>query len=90
MANAASYFDLVREMKDAYNHRQRLVENAKRIPEHEPARGLDFAISQKRRDRHFIRVIVRERCTEPANASLKLFAFRTDFIGSCCTAGVGV
>jgi Homeodomain-like domain len=31
MANAARYFDLVREMKDAYNHRLRLVESAKRI-----------------------------------------------------------
>jgi transposase-like protein len=31
MANAARYFDLVREMRDAYNHRLRLVESAKRI-----------------------------------------------------------
>ena len=31
MAIAARYFDLVREMKDAYNHRLRLVESAKRI-----------------------------------------------------------
>ncbi len=30
MASAARYFDLVREMKDAYNHRLRLVEHAKR------------------------------------------------------------
>ena len=31
MAIAAGYFDLVREMKDAYNHRLRLVESAKQI-----------------------------------------------------------
>jgi hypothetical protein len=31
MATDARYFDLVREMKDAYNHRLRLVESAKRI-----------------------------------------------------------
>ena len=31
MATSARYFDLVREMKDAYNHRLRLVEGAKRI-----------------------------------------------------------
>jgi transposase-like protein len=31
MAIAARYFDLVREMKDTYNHRLRLVESAKRI-----------------------------------------------------------
>jgi hypothetical protein len=31
MVNAVRYFDLVREMKDAYNHRLRLVESAKRI-----------------------------------------------------------
>ncbi len=31
MATAVAYFDLVREMKDAYNHRLRLVESAKRI-----------------------------------------------------------
>jgi Helix-turn-helix domain len=31
MATAARYFDLVREMKDAYNHRLRLAESAKRI-----------------------------------------------------------
>jgi transposase len=31
MAIAARYFDLVREMKDAYNHRLRLVESAKQI-----------------------------------------------------------
>jgi hypothetical protein len=31
MAIAAHYFDLVREMKDAYNHRLRLVESAKQI-----------------------------------------------------------
>ena len=31
MAIVARYFDLVREMKDAYNHRLRLVESAKRI-----------------------------------------------------------
>src|SRR5208337_1544561 len=31
MATPARYFDLVREMKDAYNHRLRLVESAKRI-----------------------------------------------------------
>ncbi len=31
MATSARYFDLVREMKDAYNHRLRLVESAKRI-----------------------------------------------------------
>src|SRR6202790_5539721 len=30
MATSARYFDLVREMKDAYNHRLRLVESAKR------------------------------------------------------------
>src|SRR5271166_3837006 len=30
MATVARYFDLVREMKDAYNHRLRLVENAKK------------------------------------------------------------
>src|SRR6266702_3826096 len=30
MAIAARYFDLVREMKDAYNHRLRLVESAKK------------------------------------------------------------
>src|SRR5208337_588027 len=30
MATAVRYFDLVREMKDAYNHRLRLVENAKK------------------------------------------------------------
>src|ERR1700719_2745672 len=29
MATSARYFDLVREMKDAYNHRLRLVESAK-------------------------------------------------------------
>jgi hypothetical protein len=29
MATPARYFDLVREMKDAYNHRLRLVESAK-------------------------------------------------------------
>src|SRR5208283_5072685 len=29
MATAVRYFDLVREMKNAYNHRLRLVENAK-------------------------------------------------------------
>src|SRR5260370_24206127 len=29
MATSACYFDLVREMKDAYNHRLRLVESAK-------------------------------------------------------------
>ncbi len=29
MAIAAGYFDLVREMKNAYNHRLRLVESAK-------------------------------------------------------------
>ena len=31
MVTVARYFDLVREMKDAYNHRLRLVESAKRI-----------------------------------------------------------
>jgi transposase len=31
MANAAGYFDLVREMKDPYNHRLRLVESAQRM-----------------------------------------------------------
>jgi transposase-like protein len=31
MAITGRYFDLVREMKDAYNHRLRLVESAKRI-----------------------------------------------------------
>jgi transposase len=31
MATPARYFDLVREMRDAYNHRLRLVESAKRI-----------------------------------------------------------
>ena len=29
MATSISYFDLVREMKSAYNHRLRLVESAK-------------------------------------------------------------
>ena len=29
MATAVHYFDLVREMKDAYNHRLRLVVSAK-------------------------------------------------------------
>jgi len=29
MATSARYFDLVRKMKDAYNHRLRLVESAK-------------------------------------------------------------
>ena len=29
MATSARYFDLVREMKNAYNHRLRLVESAK-------------------------------------------------------------
>ena len=30
MVTAVRYFDLVREMKDAYNHRLRLVESAKK------------------------------------------------------------
>jgi hypothetical protein len=30
MATSVRYFDLVREMKDAYNHRLRLVESAKK------------------------------------------------------------
>ncbi|MGB7729877.1 MAG: helix-turn-helix domain-containing protein, partial [Candidatus Acidiferrum sp.] len=29
MATSVRYFDLVREMRDAYNHRLRLVESAK-------------------------------------------------------------
>jgi transposase-like protein len=31
MPSSVRYFDLVREMKNAYNHRLRLVESAKRI-----------------------------------------------------------
>jgi hypothetical protein len=37
-----------------------------------------------------VRVIVRERCTKPSETSLKLFALRADFIGSCGTTCVGV
>ena len=37
-----------------------------------------------------VRVIVRERGTKPSETSLKLFASRVDFIGSRCTACVGV
>jgi len=37
---AARYFDLVREMKDAYNHSLRLVESAKCIRKARTVRGL--------------------------------------------------
>src|SRR5271169_4516691 len=38
MGTAARYFDLVRELKDAYNHRLRLVESAKQRGIKPPAR----------------------------------------------------
>ena len=44
----------------------------------------------RNRASEIVRVIVRERCPTPAESVLKQSPSLVDFIGSCCTACVGV